>query len=73
MDQRRIDPYPDDDSKITAASAQGWLYWLALVNTLDNTVSNAGPVLSSGGGTDGGTGPIVSGQVIFAAGQREWR
>lgn len=54
--------------KITATSAQGWLYGIALVNTLDNTVSNIGPVSSGGAGTNGGTGPITSGQVTFAAG-----
>ena len=48
-------------SAITALSTQGWLYWLALVNTLDNTVSNVGPVSAQ-------TGPIVNGQVVFDPG-----
>jgi hypothetical protein len=46
---------------ITATSTQGWLYWIALVNTLDNTVSNVGPVSV-------GTGPVIKGQVTFAPG-----
>ena len=46
---------------ITATSAQGWLYWIALVNTLDQTVSNVGPVSL-------GTGPISKGQITFAPG-----
>lgn len=52
---------PNISGKITATSAQGWIYSLALVNTLDNTVSNIGPVSAS-------TGPIVNGQVTFAPG-----
>jgi hypothetical protein len=59
---------PTGSGKITATSAQGWLYAIALVNTLDNTVSNIGPVLSSGPGTNGGTGPVASGQITFAPG-----
>lgn len=47
--------------KITATSAQGWLYALALVDTLDNTVSNIGPLSA-------GTGPVIGGQVTFAPG-----
>lgn len=46
---------------ITATSAQGWLYWIALVNTLDNTVSNVGPVSLP-------SGPVVKGQITFAPG-----
>ena len=46
---------------ITATSAQGWLYWIALVNTLDNTVSNLSPVSLS-------TGPVVEGQITIPAG-----
>jgi hypothetical protein len=46
---------------ITATSQQGWLYWIALVNTLDQTVSNVGPVSAA-------TGPIIKGQVSFTAG-----
>jgi hypothetical protein len=48
-------------SSITALSTQGFLYRLALVNTLDNTVSNVGPVSLQ-------TGPIFNGQITFAAG-----
>jgi hypothetical protein len=46
---------------ITATSQQGWLYWIALVNTLDQTVSNVGPVSLP-------TGPINKGQISFAPG-----
>jgi hypothetical protein len=46
---------------ISATSAQGWLYWVALVNTLDNTVSNLSPVSTS-------TGPVVKGQITIPAG-----
>jgi hypothetical protein len=46
---------------ITALSTQGWLYWIALVNTLDNTVSNVSPVSLP-------TGPLNKGQVTFPAG-----
>jgi hypothetical protein len=46
---------------ITALSQQGWLYWIALVNTLDQTVSNVGPVSLP-------TGPINKGQIAFGPG-----
>jgi hypothetical protein len=46
---------------ITALSQQGWLYWIALVNTLDQTVSNVSPVSLP-------TGPISKGQITFPAG-----
>jgi hypothetical protein len=46
---------------ITATSTQGWLYYIALVNTLDQTVSNLSPVSIA-------TGPVVKGQVTFAPG-----
>lgn len=46
---------------ITALSQQGWLYWVALVNTLDQTVSNVSPVSLS-------SGPINKGQITFPAG-----
>ena len=52
---------PNVSGKITATSAQGFIYSISLVNTLDNTVSNIGPVSAS-------TGPIVNGQVTFAPG-----
>lgn len=51
--------------KITALSAQGWIYAIALVNTQDNTVSNIGPILSNGPGTNGGTGPVANGKIVF--------
>lgn len=57
-------PVPNQSSasgKITAVTAQGWIYALALVNTIDNTVSNIGPLTV-------GTGPIIGGQVTFAPG-----
>lgn len=47
--------------KITATSTKGWTYAIALVNTLDNTVSNIGPLSAS-------TGPVVNGQIVFAPG-----
>lgn len=46
---------------ITATSQQGWLYWIALVNTLDQTVSNLSPVSAA-------TGPINKGQITFGPG-----
>jgi hypothetical protein len=46
---------------ITATSQQGWIYWIALVNTLDQTVSNVGPVSLP-------TGPVDKGQITFPAG-----
>jgi hypothetical protein len=46
---------------ITALSQQGWLYWIALVNTLDQTVSNLSPVSAE-------TGPINKGKITFPAG-----
>jgi len=52
---------PNVSGKITATSAQGFIYSIALVNTLDNTVSNVGPVSAA-------TGPIVNGQITFAPG-----
>jgi hypothetical protein len=52
---------PTEAGKITATSAQGWIYAIALVNTLDNTVSNIGPLSAA-------TGPLVNGEVTFAPG-----
>jgi len=46
---------------ISATSTQGYYYWLALVNTLDNTVSNLGPISAA-------TGQFLNGSVSFAAG-----
>jgi hypothetical protein len=44
---------------ITAAT--GFFYWIALVNTLDNTVSNLGPISLN-------TQGLINGQVTFPAG-----
>jgi hypothetical protein len=46
---------------ISATSRQGFLYWIALVNTLDQTVSNVGLVSA-------GTGQFLNGQVTLAPG-----
>ena len=46
---------------ISATSTQGYLYWIALVNTLDQTVSNVGLVSVS-------TGQFLNGQVTLAPG-----
>lgn len=46
---------------ITATSTQGWIYWIALVNTLDQTVSNLSPASL-------GTGPIIAGNITIPAG-----
>jgi hypothetical protein len=46
---------------ISATSTQGFLYWIALVNTLDNTVSNVGQVSLS-------TGQFLNGSITFGAG-----
>jgi hypothetical protein len=48
-------------STITALSQQGWLYWIATVNTLDQTVSNVSPISLP-------TGPVSKGQITFPAG-----
>lgn len=61
INEGSIPPVPNTPGKITATSAQGWKYWIALVNTLDNTVSNASPVSL-------GTGPVISGNVYLAPG-----
>ena len=47
--------------KITATSKTGWTWALALVNTLDNTVSNIGPVSIS-------SGPLTNAAPTFAPG-----
>lgn len=47
--------------KISAFSKQGWIWALALVNTLDNTVSNIGPVSLS-------SGPVTNASPTFAPG-----
>jgi hypothetical protein len=56
-----IPPVNNGTGQITATSAQGWLYWIALVNTVDQTVSNVGPVSL-------GTGPVIAGQILIPAG-----
>lgn len=56
-----IPPVNNGSGQITATTAQGWLYWIALVNTLDQTVSNVSPVSV-------GTGPVINGQIAIAAG-----
>ena len=49
---------------ITAAGPQGFIYGIALVNTLDNTVSNLGPTNEINGvGIE-----VVGGLIIFAPG-----
>ena len=42
-------------------AATGFFYWIALVNTLDNTVSNLGPISIN-------TEALINGQVTFPAG-----
>ncbi len=61
MDTGSVPAPTTGTTTITALSQQGWLYWLAIVNTLDNTVSNVGPVSLP-------TGPINQGQIAFAPG-----
>src|SRR5208282_5162739 len=47
--------------KISALSTQGWIWALALVNTLDNTVSNIGPLSAQ-------SGPLVNAAPTLAPG-----
>ena len=61
MDTGSIAAPTTGTTTITATSQQGWLYWIALVNTLDQTVSNVGPVSLP-------TGPINKGQIAFGPG-----
>jgi hypothetical protein len=61
MNEGSVPASTQTGNTITALSQQGWLYWIALVNTLDNTVSNVGPVSAA-------TGPIVKGQITFGPG-----
>ena len=60
INEGTIPPITPATGAILATSTQGWLYWIALVNTLDNTVSNLSPVSI-------GTGP-VNGNVTIPAG-----
>ena len=51
--------------KITATSATGFIYGIALVNTLDNTVSNLSPTNAVNGlGIQ-----VVNGEIVFAPGE----
>lgn len=61
LNEGAVPALTETGNTITATSAQGWLYWIALVNTLDNTVSNLSPVSLS-------TGPVVKGQITIPAG-----
>lgn len=46
---------------ISTFSTQGWIYYIALVNTLTNTVSNAGIASVQTGSFVGATGVIITG------------
>lgn len=61
LNEGSIPPVSNSLDTITATTAQGWKYWIALVNTLDDTVSNVSPVSV-------GTGPIINGNVTIPAG-----
>lgn len=61
INEGSIPPVNNTPGTITATSAQGWIYWVALVNTLDNTVSNLGPASV-------GTGPVIAGQITLPPG-----
>lgn len=61
INEGSIPPVNPGSGQITAVTAQGWKYWVALVNTLDNTVSNASPASL-------GTGPIINGNVTLLPG-----
>lgn len=61
LNEGPVPPLTETGNTITETSAQGALYWIALVNTLDQTVSNLSPVSAA-------TGPFVKGQVTFAPG-----
>lgn len=51
--------------KITATSNQGFVYGIALVNTIDNTVSNMSPTNE----VNGVGVQVVGGEVVFAPGE----
>ena len=56
---------PATTGKLTTTSTQGYIYVIALVNTLDNTVSNA-----SGSNEVNGVGlQLTNGVVVFAPGE----
>jgi hypothetical protein len=61
INEGSIPPVNPGTGQISATSAQGWIYWIALVNTLDNTVSNASPASL-------GTGPVINGNVTIPPG-----
>lgn len=61
INEGSIPPLNNTPGLITATTVQGWKYWIALVNTLDNTVSNVSPASV-------GTGPVIAGQIKIAAG-----
>lgn len=61
INEGSIPPASNVLNTITATTPQGWKYWIALVNTLDNTVSNLSPASL-------GTGPIINGNVTIPAG-----
>lgn len=54
-----IPPIAAGSGEISAT--KGWFYWIALVNTLDNTVSNLSPMSAN-------TGPIVNGNITIPPG-----
>ena len=60
INEGSIPPITPATGTVLATSDQGWLYWIALVNTLDNTVSGLSPVSV-------GTGP-VNGSVLIPPG-----
>jgi hypothetical protein len=60
INEGTIPPVTPAEGAILATTDQGWIYWIALVNTLDNTVSNLSPASI-------GTGP-VNGNVTIPAG-----
>jgi len=61
LNEGAVPALTNEGNTFTETSAQGALYWIALVNTLDQTVSNLSPVSLP-------TGPFVEGQVTFAPG-----
>lgn len=61
INEGSVPPITNPGNTITALSAQGFLYWIALVNTLDQTVSNLSPVSLA-------TGPFEKGQVTILPG-----
>jgi hypothetical protein len=53
INEGTIPPITPATGTVLATSDQGWLYWIALVNTLDNTVSNLSPVSIATGPVNG--------------------